>query len=966
MTSDLDDLPERERRVCEALAAYFEAARAGQAPAREAYLAAHPDLADELAAFLEDEDRLLHETEALRSAVGHAAENVDPGKSNGTIPATGALLKSTIDDFEIEAEIARGGMGVVYRAHQRSLNRPVALKMLRAGPLADAEEVRRFRLEAESAAILDHPHIVPIYEVGVRGGLSYLAMKLVEGESLARRMGRDRDDPRAAASLVASVARAVHHAHQRGILHRDLKPSNILIDAQGQPHVTDFGLAKRVGSDPELTQSGAILGSPPYMAPEQAEGVKGSVTVATDVYGLGAILYALLTGRPPFQAETPLATLDQVRTREPDPPSTINQHVERDLQSICLKCLEKDPRQRYGSAVALAEDLEHWLLGEPIAARRAGRLERAWRWCRRNPGVAGLTSVIGLLLLLTAVGSTVGLFRLAREKRLSEAHQRRAEANFRRARDAVDAMLTEVGTKTLATVPQMTPVRRALLEKALAFYEDLLRERSSDPAMRLEIGRALRRVGSIYDDLGRDEQTRFACRKSIELLERLAWERPRDPGPRRELAFSYNVLGFHLTRTAPPADAERAWRAALRLSEDLIRERGSEVVDRMRMADTSLALGGLLLNQDGRLEDAEAILRRALGVGERVVAEAPRDSEARIILGKTLSNLGVLKMRQGRPGEARPLLERAIAEKEAALRIDPARKDVPLDVGSRDSYAGSLGMLGLCLHQLGEYDRSIELLRRQVALMEETIAEFPQEQGHRLRLVYALSNLIHPLRSTGRRHEAAAASGRAANLIQDLIDQYPGSRSYQEIATRVLSNHGGMFSDWGDCGEAVKAYRRALELLESLLRSQPDGPEYRKQRTESRAHLAEILAICHDPAVRDPAQAVVLARQIVADEPAHASYWSVLGSALFATGKPKDALEAYEKSLALDRGDQPVTWFLLARVHGAIGNRLEARDWFDKGMDWMERKKSTDARLIRVRDEAKAALDGPSPAQSQR
>jgi WD40 repeat protein/tRNA A-37 threonylcarbamoyl transferase component Bud32 len=304
-------------------------------------------------------------------------------------------------EYELVEELARGGMGVVYKARQTRLGRTVALKMILAGQLASPADVQRFRAEAEAAANLDHPHIVPIYEVGEHDGRHFFSMKLIEGGNLTGRVAEFATDPRAAARLVAAVARAVHHAHQRGLLHRDLKPANILLDAQGEPHVTDFGLVRRLEGKSNLTQSGAIVGTPSYMAPEQAAARKDPTT-AVDVYSLGAVLYELLTGRPPFQGPSPLDVMMQVMQREPERPRRFNTRLDADLETICLKCLDKDPAHRYHSAAALADDLERWLRGEPILARPAGAARRLAKWARRRPALAAL---MALVVLVSAVGA---------------------------------------------------------------------------------------------------------------------------------------------------------------------------------------------------------------------------------------------------------------------------------------------------------------------------------------------------------------------------------------------------------------------------------------------------------------------------------------------------------------------------------------------------------------------------------
>jgi tRNA A-37 threonylcarbamoyl transferase component Bud32 len=310
--------------------------------------------------------------------------------------APGALRH--FGDYELLEEIARGGMGVVYKARQASVNRVVALKMIRAGQLASPEDVARFQREAEAAAGLDHPNIVPLYEVGEHEGQHYFTMKLVAGGSLAQHLGQSpRPAIRELVGLMVKVVRAVHHAHQRGVIHRDLKPANVLVDEQGEPHLTDFGLARPVEAGAGLTCSGAIVGTPGYMAPEQARPRKGGVTTLTDVYALGAILYEILTGRPPFPAETPFEAVLAVLEKDPEPPSRIDPGVDRDLEAVCLKCLARDPQARYPSAAALADDLAAWLAGAPLSVRPPSAAYLAWLWLRKNVRAALWVVLVGAL-----------------------------------------------------------------------------------------------------------------------------------------------------------------------------------------------------------------------------------------------------------------------------------------------------------------------------------------------------------------------------------------------------------------------------------------------------------------------------------------------------------------------------------------------------------------------------------------
>src|SRR5947208_6250278 len=313
-----------------------------------------------------------------------------------------AEMLGELGDYELLEEVGRGGQGVVFRARQKSLNRIVALKVISLGQWASKVHLRRFRLEAEAAARLEHPGIVPIHEVGERDGSCYFSMKFVEGGQLDEVARREPMPPRRAAELIAKVARTVHYAHEHGILHRDIKPGNILLDAKGEPHLTDFGLARLVESESSVTQTLDVLGTPSYMAPEQAVGNNAAVSSATDVYGLGAVLYQLLTGHPPFAGGTTYETIKLLEDTEPRPPRLLNPKVDRDLSTICLKCLEKDPKRRYASAFALAEDLERWLKHEPILARHTGIVARGKKWVRRNPTSALLAA--SLVALAAAAG----------------------------------------------------------------------------------------------------------------------------------------------------------------------------------------------------------------------------------------------------------------------------------------------------------------------------------------------------------------------------------------------------------------------------------------------------------------------------------------------------------------------------------------------------------------------------------
>jgi eukaryotic-like serine/threonine-protein kinase len=376
---------------------YLIKLQTGSPADREALLAEHPKLAKYIDC-LEALDQLAPPTTSLAPLPGDVDATVGPAKGAAarTPPA-----QSDFGKFELLEELGRGGMGVVYKARQKDLGRIVALKMVLAGPMASQETVERFRDEARAVAGIQHPNITTVYEVGDIHGQGYIAIQFVGGSSLTQRLARGGLQPHEAARIVSAVARAVDHLHKNGVVHRDLKPSNILIDDDGKPYVTDFGLVKLLQGDSHKTTTGAVLGTPSYMSPEQAAAKSSEVGPLSDVYSVGAVLYECLTGRPPFHEATALDTLVQVLEGEPPTPRSLRPSIPRDLEKICLRCLEKSPERRYQSAAALANDLDRYLKGEAIEGLKVSTWHHLERWARREPGLAArLAALLACLVLI--------------------------------------------------------------------------------------------------------------------------------------------------------------------------------------------------------------------------------------------------------------------------------------------------------------------------------------------------------------------------------------------------------------------------------------------------------------------------------------------------------------------------------------------------------------------------------------
>jgi tetratricopeptide (TPR) repeat protein/tRNA A-37 threonylcarbamoyl transferase component Bud32 len=652
--------------------------------------------------------------ETMTSVAGDAPTAPDasqqPGRSAG-------LRVRYIGDYETIAVLGQGGMGVVYKARQITLNRLVALKMIRNAEFANDDQVRRFQNEAEAVATLDHPGIVPIYEVGTYEDQRYFSMKLIEGDGLEKKLGDLSKDPRAAARVVAEVADAVNHAHQRGILHRDLKPANILLDNQGHAHVTDFGLAKRIEADAGLTVSGAIMGTPSYMAPEQAAGQTSLVTTASDVYGLGAILYAVLTGRAPFASDSVMNTLDQVRNRPPQPPARLNARVPADLELICLKCLEKEPQHRYVGAQALRDDLNRWLHGEPIAARPVGPMQRLRMWAKRKPALAGVSAALIVAMIAGMVGVTwqwreaVSQRNQAREARDDAVRQeqaaRAAEAAAAAARDralasedkavaaraqaeqnaqiagiqatlalnTIQDLITRVRTGLEA--PGLYELKAALLDSALKRIDSVAGVYEKSTSKEATTAAALMELGKIYRQLGQTEKAFKAYQQLLTITkERVKIKKFSDPS-RQNLANTYLELALCSEELNRDMNAALNYnRDAVKLYEDIDKKPKLDdfPIDR-KIVRAGLAEAytrvGVTQYRIGELRAALENYRKAYNL-RRTLADENKDSPRfKQDLSYSMMALAETSFRLGDRAAAEDFYSQVLDQREAMVRLKP-------------------------------------------------------------------------------------------------------------------------------------------------------------------------------------------------------------------------------------------------------------------------------------------------------
>ncbi|MDP6447781.1 MAG: serine/threonine-protein kinase, partial [Pirellulaceae bacterium] len=548
-------------------------------------------------------------------------------------PATAPQL---LGDYELLETLGAGGMGVVYRAKQRSANREVALKVIRSDRIAPqhdgtpAPATERFWTEAQAAARLEHEGIVTVYDVGEVEGQPFFSMRLVDGQSLGDML---RDGPLgndAAAKYLRDVARAIEEAHRQGILHRDLKPQNVLIDAKtDRALVADFGLAKMIEDDSELTRHGEVMGTPQYMSPEQARDAS-TVSTAADIYSTGATMYHALTGRPPFLAASAMDTVQQVINEEPLPPRRLNRAIDRDLETICLKCLEKDPPRRYQTSAEVADELHRFLERQPIRARPVGVAGHVWRWSRRKPALAAMSLVALLLAIAAATGIGVGYRR-------SEAARQSTAAGFADASLALDNFVNEIRGDERLNSPELRPLKEELLRRAVQYYEQFLAKRAADENLSSQVARTYYQVGLIYEDIATTEQAQTAYERAADLQRKRVAAQPGGVELLAQTGDTLNALGRVYVKTAQAPRAEATLQECIATRESAVRLADANTHPlrrqfRRQLANSHMNLGILKKNLDdpsGALQQYQA----AQGFRLQLLDEDQNDLNSRRDLG---------------------------------------------------------------------------------------------------------------------------------------------------------------------------------------------------------------------------------------------------------------------------------------------------------------------------------------------
>ncbi len=776
--------------------------------------------------------------------------------------------------YEILGELGRGGMGVVYKARQTKLKRLVALKMILGGTHAGGQELARFRSEAEAVARLQHPNIVQVYEVGERDGCPFFSLEYIDGGSLAGKLDGTPQQPRAAAKLVETLARAMQSAHQHGIIHRDLKPANVLLTADGIPKITDFGLAKQLDTESSQTQSGAIMGTPSYMAPEQAEGRIKEIGTAADVYALGAILYELLGGRPPFKGATVVDTLEQVRSQEPVSPRRLQPGLARDLETICLKCLHKDPARRYASALDLADDLRRFLEDKPIVARPVGAADRAWRWCRRNPVLAGL---VAACILALVGGTTVSAFFAVRANdsaRRADDKATLAEANADKARrlaafagkqrdlalDSFNTLLVEVHEK-LGDTTEMRQLKDRLLETATKGLERLSEGTQEEVGADRGLAEARLRLANSFFKIGNLTAARKEYEAARKVLDAVVKDQPDDRRARMLWARTTSDLG-NLVAQNDQAAARQLAGTALDAAESLHRADPADAEASELLVDACQRLGSIHLVA-GEFAEATRLTRRALELTETLEKAKPGDADCQLAVAEAHRYLGNIRMKAGATREARAEYQTATDLARAVSAKNPAHSQAKLRC------ALNLTSVAEVAEKLDDAAGALTAYRQAYDLEQEILADAPYTGLLQVMLAATSAKLSELNLKAGDKGLARQYVVQTLWSMRKGTVEDPSNTAFQ-IALRDAHKLAAEISlAWEGKIAGRNHYRQALALTRKLADADAKNTDHRRELLDLHRKLGDLdLGLEHRSAARDHfQQALAFARDFAATDP---------------------------------------------------------------------------------------------------
>jgi serine/threonine-protein kinase len=767
-----------ETRLQELLSLWQQRRRQGEDPTAAELCQDCPELEPRLREHIYSLERMDRGPD-YRTAVTRPLSDTHPKDSAGE-PAL-----PCVPGYEVLGLLGRGGMGVVYKARHLGLDRVVALKMIRGGDPGPAE---RGRLQAEARAVarLQHPGIVQVFEVGEHDGRPFVALEFCAGGSLADRLWGDPWPPRQAAAAVADLARAMRHAHASGVVHRDLKPGNVLLTREGALKVTDFGLAKRVDQGSDLSDTGTPLGTPSYMAPEQTRGGAKEAGPTADVWALGAVLYALLTGRPPFRGATPLETVAQVRDDEPVPPARLAR-VPRDLEVICLKCLEKEPGRRYATAQALADDLGRYLKGEPIRARPVGLAGRLWRWSRRHPREAALLAA--LVLLAAGAFAAMTALWLRAEDHLRDANDQRARAE-KHSRDADEQRALAERHLGEARAQQKRADRHLALQKNLLnSYNDLSVSQTTNNQP-TEAARSARQAGAILEQLAALEPDNLAYQS--------AW------------GGTLHNLAVALERQGRRAEALAAYQQAIKRQRRAY-DRAPAVLQYGRFLGNHYYNRGKLRQAIGQQAEALRDYQQARAVREEVARRHPQNEDVQVGLADVYLALATWHLERKRNAAALPLLEQMAAARAGLARSAPANTDY------QHKFGLSLALLGNVQIAGSQESEGLRTLERAQGVWEQLLRASPEDAAYVDALVGVHRTVGACHYKAGRASAALAALQRARDLLAPAARARPLDAKVRLTLARTYYHLGEVHGQARRPGEAVQCYEQARALLEELV-----------------------------------------------------------------------------------------------------------------------------------------------------